>query len=860
MPKGKFPLISYLNVEKTGTAEIERILRRSLRDVDAQLKATFGDNIGDVVKKEQLEAQRAALKAQLDQDWSKVGAAIDKGQQDAAAAASKVVSSYEEALARTVLDGQTFKDLVDLEAQRAAATVRTLMDRKSSSYIPLAQTVYNSNVKLQGQIDNLVNSALLRGLSARDFAKEVRDFINPATPGGASYAAKRLARTEINNAFHATANRRYANSLMVDAVEWHKSTSHPENDECDTLEEESPYPKTKVPRKPHPQCLCYTVPALKDNKKFMDDLLAQARNKQKVLAPLGTGRGQTQGWLQMAWQWMKQNQGLMETINSTGNRTSPLRMGMLNLLTEDPFDRAWQGAMARQMRASTLASPGLFSNLARQGGMRMALDPITARWRLVDAAGAMPSTVRYSRTFSRPTFWPEDPTLVSGLTNRWDVVAKTLPARHAVPEDAYKDLVIEHSTNLPYDVGAEYNGWGVIYVDARHPQWDYNLELFHELGHYADQRLIGESGVYTSATDAAFADVFRANPAFAKIGQALKDGDIDQDFYDYLTMPEEVFGRAYSQWMMTEKYGDDFYTAGRFQTESSIGMLWTKEEFKPISAALDKMFQSSGLPKAADVPFAPMFLESRSPLFRPSFDTLMKQTPSQYTQEFIDLFDGPTFGKNGYRIVPGSIYTDKEEMGYPNIHFGFTIRDANGEKVGNGVRTFKKENGEWSVYHDLLKLDESARGGGFATEFNNFMEDWYVQNGVKEIKLHAALENGAYTWARAGYTWDPRYYEGGEFPGLIAERVRSTLTDYSDAFPDVTDEELVIMQHIIEAYNDQIPFEEWPSPADIANMNTKAVKFGHQSLGHWLLDGLDWHGVKRPTPMTRHSLNAPGVE
>lgn len=268
----RFPLIQYLQVEQAYVSEIDKILRKAAKDNADRLNAL--PDSANPLTRAQLKAQAAAIKANLAQDWTNIQKAIDNGQKAAAARASEVLSAYENDVLSAVLSRESMDALIKSEAQRAASGVRTLMDRLESSKKPLSENVYNTKKLTEGWVDREINAALVAGLSAAQLAKQIRQFIDPAVPGGASYAARRLARTEINNAFHAATQRRMKESQIVEEVDWNLSTSHPEGDVCDSLASDSPYPEDEVPEKPHPQCLCFLTPRLPDQAEFIDNLFA----------------------------------------------------------------------------------------------------------------------------------------------------------------------------------------------------------------------------------------------------------------------------------------------------------------------------------------------------------------------------------------------------------------------------------------------------------------------------------------------------------------------------------------------------------------------------------------------------------
>lgn len=243
-------------------------------DVSDQLSALRGkDGIGDQVSAMQARGARRTLRAASRYILEGTQSAIQQGYRDAALAASELVSEEERTLLSLVLPSSSLSDLAHAEAFRAAGAVETAMARLNSSKIPLSEQVYKTGLIAKGQVDKYVNQALARGVSWGDFAKGARDLVNPNTPGGVAYAAKRLARTEINNAFHAATAERYANSGVKGlTIDWNLSESHPTRDLCNEYEDEGPYDPEQIPKKPHPQCLCYITANLPSEDDFLNAL------------------------------------------------------------------------------------------------------------------------------------------------------------------------------------------------------------------------------------------------------------------------------------------------------------------------------------------------------------------------------------------------------------------------------------------------------------------------------------------------------------------------------------------------------------------------------------------------------------
>jgi hypothetical protein len=149
-----------------------------------------------------------------------------------------------------------------------------MLTRLTKSKIPLSRRVYKSGAMASGALDRQINSALARGASAKELADGVRKSINPSTLGGVSYAAMRLARSEINNAFHVMSIENAQEVPWTDEMEWHLSKVHKKNpsDECERYAKKKTYPADKVPLKPHPQCMCYVTPKSVGWKDFKSEL------------------------------------------------------------------------------------------------------------------------------------------------------------------------------------------------------------------------------------------------------------------------------------------------------------------------------------------------------------------------------------------------------------------------------------------------------------------------------------------------------------------------------------------------------------------------------------------------------------
>jgi hypothetical protein len=232
------------------------LLRRVERDTVKALAGLAGSRgVGAQVRAAQLRTTLRHVQQLQLEFWTALGKTVQARRLAVALAAANLSAAA---------DAKLFGSLVDRSelqrwAERAArhAVERAAARAQGAGQLPLSTRVYRNATVASGQLDRLINSALARGVSARDLAGEVRRFIRPATPGGQSFAAMRLARTELNNSFHEASIATYQKP-WVDAIEWHLSGSHPRPDACNTLAAKT-YRPDGVPSKPHPQCLCFTT-------------------------------------------------------------------------------------------------------------------------------------------------------------------------------------------------------------------------------------------------------------------------------------------------------------------------------------------------------------------------------------------------------------------------------------------------------------------------------------------------------------------------------------------------------------------------------------------------------------------------
>lgn len=289
---GETPIQTYARV----TQRTDQALLRLLRDasIDAQKVANASGlkkGIGGQVRAAQQRAVVASINSRMRELWESMGHLTIFGEKEAARAGvesiswmSKHLFGGEEALRRSLL-------------AESRAGVEAFIGREENIK-PLAKSVYRSMSLGQGLVQREIQKALIRGVSADELAKIVRQFIRPDVAGGVSYAAMRLARTEINNAFHFSQIQNSRDMPWVTGYHWHRSGRHGSKDICDEYATRNHdglgrgvFDKKFVPGKPHPNCLCFITTETVSDSVFERRLRSGAYNQYIDLQRKGNSMG-----------------------------------------------------------------------------------------------------------------------------------------------------------------------------------------------------------------------------------------------------------------------------------------------------------------------------------------------------------------------------------------------------------------------------------------------------------------------------------------------------------------------------------------------------------------------------------------
>ena len=225
-----------------------------------------------------------------------------------------------------------------------------------------------------------------------------------------------------------------------------------------------------------------------------------------------------------------------------------------------------------------------------------------------------------------------------------------------------------------------------------------------------------------------------------------------------------------------------------------------------------------------------------------------------------------TFGIRAGVALGSSNYTIKEEAnvsfsmynsGEVSVGISFRILDSNGTDIGQGSRSLRRANveqpdgitvQEWSVSNDILVIeDNSKKQSGFAAAYNRYMEDWYIANGFKKIKVHAAAGarwQGGLVWALNGFIWDGPS-QASRVPAILRKMLNDART---------TEEEKKIIKDMQQKMAELNPTGKYtpgtvPTPLEIALIgSSQGASKGSSWAGKRAMSALDWYGVKNLDP------------
>jgi hypothetical protein len=150
------------------------------------------------------------------------------------------------------------------------------------------------------------------------------------------------------------------------------------------------------------------------------------------------------------------------------------------------------------------------------------------------------------------------------------------------------------------------------------------------------------------------------------------------------------------------------------------------------------------------------------------------------------------------------------------------ILTPSGHEAGRFKRKieYNRDTRELSVTHDILVIDTDHQGKGLADAFNAEAVAKYQEYGVRDIKLHAAMNVGGYAWARQGF----RIFPEGERENEINQLLKRADHALEDAY-ELTDESRLAIRKELKALKKANSAGEDVQPIHIAALGEKVQQY-----------------------------------
>jgi hypothetical protein len=281
-PPARSWIDNYIELQRKFDKRIDALLKQAAEEIEAEV-IRLGDKpgIGAQVRRAQLIGSQGVIHKVLAQMWASMSSTLRKGREVAVAEA--LLSSFdwdEILLARAFPDPKDREHMRDYLLTSANRNIEAMLRRELGEQHTLSQKVYTAKSIADGWVSRTVSQGIVNGDGANVIALKVKKMVLPNVSGGVTYAARRLARTELNDVYHAQTIDHNKNKPWNTGMRWNLSKSHPTPDMCNAYAEKDSglgrgvFPVDGVPRKPHPQCFCYVTPETLSVEEFNSRLLA----------------------------------------------------------------------------------------------------------------------------------------------------------------------------------------------------------------------------------------------------------------------------------------------------------------------------------------------------------------------------------------------------------------------------------------------------------------------------------------------------------------------------------------------------------------------------------------------------------
>ena len=268
-----------MGVQTKTDSNIRKILVQASEDAEKKVSALEKNSTFSAgVRTAQIRLVMKEIKDILNGTFQEIQSTIAEGQRQAASAAiDGLTETDKKYLESALLETGAVLDFIASQKLQAKIQVINSINSVTKNPHSLSQRVYRTRALAQNWVQRDVANGIARGDSAKQIAAVVRKHIRPNTPGGVSYAALRLGRTEVNNAFHATSIEFSKDRPWIKGMQWHLSAVHevdPNQTEICERYANQIFDVDNVPGKPHPQCRCFVAPVMEPVDVFIRNLTA----------------------------------------------------------------------------------------------------------------------------------------------------------------------------------------------------------------------------------------------------------------------------------------------------------------------------------------------------------------------------------------------------------------------------------------------------------------------------------------------------------------------------------------------------------------------------------------------------------
>lgn len=275
-PPDRHWLIPYVGLQQASDKRVVAALQGALDKADRAMDGLEGKpGAGATVRRAQILTLRGRLLVILAELFKTLGNTVREQQSEAAALAANLMYKDESAIWGIIESDPKKREILRKNMEDSARrNIQTMLRRYVTEDIPLSKRIYKTEALSKGQVTKMINRHIALGSSADDIVKDVRTFIRPDAPGGVSYNAKRLARTEIIGAFHAQSVADMTDRPWINQGQWNLSKSHSEQGcVCERYAAQRLFPIDGIPKRPHPGCMCTVTPKVPDRQTALKEFM-----------------------------------------------------------------------------------------------------------------------------------------------------------------------------------------------------------------------------------------------------------------------------------------------------------------------------------------------------------------------------------------------------------------------------------------------------------------------------------------------------------------------------------------------------------------------------------------------------------